>query len=125
MIFFTSHIFVKGVLFIDVLHLYILLKTIYKNMFFGKNIRLNHKLTLNGMPIEWVSEWKYLGVVLESGPIFNCSVVDRVKAFYRALNSILCIEGRADNMILLQLLETHCLPILSYGMEVVHFKNRR
>ena len=95
-----------------------------KNMFFGKNINLNIKLTLNGLPIEWVTEWKYLGIVLKSGPVFGCSVVDRVKSFYRALNSILRIEGRSDDMVLLQLLEAHCIPILTYGIEITHIINR-
>ena len=80
--------------------------------------------TLDGMPIEWVSEWKYLGLVLRSGRRFGCSVTERVKAFYRSLNSILRIEGRSDDLILLQLIETHSVPILTYAIETVHVANR-
>ena len=54
-----------------------------KNMFFGKSTHINYNPTLNGNPIEFVSEWKYLGVVLKSGPRFGCSVVERIKSFYR------------------------------------------
>ena len=41
-----------------------------KNMYFGKATELNHKTTLNGMIVDWVPEWKYLGVVLRSGAHF-------------------------------------------------------
>ena len=95
-----------------------------KNMFFGKKINLEHRLLLDGKPIEWVKEWKYLGVVLKSGTRFGCSVVERVKSFYRAFNAILRIEGRSDDMVLLRLIETHCIPILSYGSEIIHIADR-
>ena len=95
-----------------------------KNMCFGKQIQFRFHPTLNGVPIEWVEEWRYLGVVLRSGPRFGCSVTERVKAFYRSLNSILRIEGRSDDLILLQLIETHCVPILTYAIETVIVANR-
>ena len=66
----------------------------------------------------------YLGVVLKYGPRFVCSVTDRVKSFYRSLNSILRIEGRSDDTVLLQLIETHCVPILTYAIETVVIANR-
>ena len=49
-----------------------------KNVFFGKPVIINHQTTLSGSPIEWVLEWKYLGVVLRSGPRYGCSVSERV-----------------------------------------------
>ena len=96
------------------------------NMYFGKPIHFRFKPTLNGTPIDWVNEWKYLGVILRSGPRFGCSVIERVKrkAFYRSLNSILRIEGRSDDLILLQLIETHCVPILTYAIEILEIANR-
>ena len=95
-----------------------------KNMFFGKSKPINFCPELNGVPIEWVEHWKYLGVTLKSGARFGCSVTERVKSFYRALNSILRIEGRSNDMILLQLIESHCVPILSYAIEIVVVANR-
>ena len=95
-----------------------------KNMHFGKKSIIKFQPMLNGAPIDWVKEWKYLGVVLKSGARFGCSVSERVKSFYRALNSILRLEGRSNDMILLQLIETHCVPILTYAIEVVHVANR-
>ena len=54
----------------------------------------------------------------------NCSIIEHVKAFYRSLNSILQIEGHSDDMLMLQLIETHCTPILTYVIKIVHFTNR-
>ena len=95
-----------------------------KNMYFGKRKRIDYRPTLLGQSIEWVSEWKYLGIVLKSGSSFGCSVTERVKSFYKSLNSILRIEGRSNDMILLHLIETHCVPILTYSIEIVHIVNR-
>ena len=95
-----------------------------KNMVFGKDASLNHKLTLNEAQIEWVREWKYLGVVLRGGKRFGCSVTERVKSFYRSLNSILRVEGRPDDMVVLRLIESHCVPILAYAIEVIDVADR-
>ena len=95
-----------------------------KNMIFGKPTSINFKPSLSGSPIEWVSEWKYLGVVLKSGRSFGCSVVDKVKSFYRSLNSILRVEGRSQDMVLLNLIEAHCVPILAYGIETIVVADR-
>ena len=95
-----------------------------KNMYFGKRSKISFCPLLNGQPVQWVLEWKYLGVVLKSGIRFSCSITERVKSFYRSLNSILRVEGRSNDMILLQLIETHCVPILTYAIEIVYVINR-
>ena len=76
------------------------------------------------MPIDWVSQWKYLGVVLQSGKRFGCSVQERVKSFYRSLNAILRVEGRSDDLVLLRLLEAHCVPLITYAIETLHVADR-
>ena len=76
------------------------------------------------MPIDWVSQWKYLGVVLKSGRSFDCSVQERVKSFYRSLNAILRVEGKSDDLVLLRLLEAHCVPLITYGIETSHIADR-
>ena len=46
-----------------------------KLMYFGKNYSsfTCHPLSLNDKPLEFVSEWKYLGVILQTGSGFSCS----------------------------------------------------
>ena len=91
-----------------------------KNMSFGKGPSPKFKLKLDGSPIEWVDKWIYLGVTLVHGPKFGCCVDETVSKFYRAANSILRVDGRSDDIVMLRLLETHCVPILSYAIEIIH-----
>ena len=95
-----------------------------KNKYFGKATSINSQTSLNGSPIEFVPEWKYLGVVIRSGPRYGCLVSERVKTFYRSVNSILRVEGHSQDMVLLRLIEAHCLPILTYAIETCHVANR-
>ena len=67
-------------------------------------------------PLFWKKDYK----------MFDCSVIDRIKSlkkFYRCTNSILRIDGRSNDMEMLRLIETHCVPLLTYStyaMKVVH-----
>ena len=90
-----------------------------KNMVFGKSRSLP-SLQLDGKDIEWVNSWTYLGITLKSHKEFNCCIDEKIKAFYRSTNAILRIEGRSNEMVMLALLESHCLSILAYGIEVIH-----
>ena len=94
-----------------------------KNMIFGKNYSLP-PLQLDGKNIEWVECWTYLGVVLRSHSSFNCCIDKKVNLFYHCANGILRIEGRSSETVMLQLLESHCLPILTYAIEVIEMANR-
>ena len=62
-------------------------------MYFGKRHERLFQPTLNGSSLEWVNQWKYLGVDLNSHKKFDCSILNRVKKFYKSLNTILRIEG--------------------------------
>ena len=93
-------------------------------MFFGKKTEFGFRPTLNGSQITFESKWKYLGVVLRSGTRFGCSIVERVKSFYKSLNSILRVEGRSNDMVMLRLIEAHCIPILCYAIEMTDVANR-
>ena len=92
-------------------------------MSFGKKHSLA-SLCLDGKDIEWVESWPYLGVTIKSHTTFNCCIDAKVKSFYRCANGILRIDGRSNESVMLQLLETHCLPILTYAIEVIHIANR-
>ena len=84
-----------------------------------------YSLTLNGSSIEWVTKWKYLGVTLLHGHHFSCCIDETLSKFYRAANSILRVEGRSDDITMLRLLETHCVSVLSYAIDVIHISDRR
>ena len=40
------------------------------------------------------------------------------------MNAILRIEGRSNDLVMLRLLESHCLPILTYGIEIIDIHDR-
>ena len=94
-----------------------------KNLYFGKPTSNLFKPTLNGNEIEWVEEWTYLGVSLRSGKTFGCSVSERIKKFYRCANAILRIDGHSDELVMLRLVESHCIPLLTYAVEIIHIAN--
>ena len=89
-------------------------------MVFGKKRQNLFKPTLHNKQLEWVDNWTYLGVLLHSNIHFDCSVTERLKKFYKCLNAILRIDGRSDDLTMLQLLEAHCVPIITYAIEVLH-----
>ena len=91
-----------------------------KNMAFGKRVTNLCPLFLNGGKIDWVSSWKYLGVDLNSHHSFDCAIDGKLGSFYKCLNAIVRIEGRSNELVMLKLLESHCLPILTYAIEVIH-----
>ena len=95
-----------------------------KNLFFGCKTAPPHTLKLNGVEIQWETKWKYLGVTLKSGPNFDYCIQETVSKYYRALNAVLRVEGRSNDMIMLRLIEAHCIPILTYGIEIVHVRDR-
>lgn len=95
-----------------------------KNMVFGTRINPTFCVRLGNEELPWEPSCKYLGVTLKSGPTFGCCVKETIAKFYKALNTILRIDGRSDDMVMLRLLEAHCLPILSYGVEVLHVTDR-
>ena len=96
-----------------------------KNMQFGKKHDNLPLLELDGGNIEWVESWTYLGVTLLSHTTFNCCIKEKLQSFYRSANAILRIEGRSNELVMLQLLETHCLSILSYAIEVIVVADER
>ena len=96
-----------------------------KNLWFGKGVPPSVILRINNTPISWENKWKYLGVTLVHGPRFSCCIHETLGKFYRAVNSILRVDGRSDDIVMLRLLESHCISILTYAIEVLHVADRR
>ena len=38
---------------------------------------------------------------------------------------MLRVEGKSDDIVMLQLLETHCVSVLSYAIEIIHAADRK
>ena len=69
--------------------------------------------------VDWVKTWPYLGVMLRSKS-FDCSVENRIRKFYKCLNFILRIDGKSSDLVMLKLLESHCIPLLTYAIEIIN-----
>ena len=92
-----------------------------KALYFGKRCSSPFNLILNELPLDWVDTWRYLGVDLVVGRRFSCSANARIRRFYRGANAIFRIEGWSDDLTMLRLVESHCVPILTYGLEIAYF----
>src|SRR3989442_9820798 len=60
---------------------------------------------------------KYLGVSVQSSAKFSIDLSDTRRKFFISVNNILNKSKRASGMTKLELIESHCLPILLCGIE--------
>ena len=97
-----------------------------KLMYFGKGFDSFScaPIVLNGFPLEFVREWKYLGVLLLSGNSFTCTSKKSRCSFYRSVNSILNVLSGPSELVQMKLLYSTCVPILMYASDVVCFPGK-
>ena len=80
-------------------------------------------LKLYNQPIEYVSEWVYLGTTVVSGRTFSFSPNNDLRSFFRAANSLLSSLQKPNELVMMKLLYSMCVPIISYAAEVKFFKS--
>ena len=96
-----------------------------KSLIFGsKTNDVIDPLTLNGEPLQYVSQWSYLGTTITAGSslIFSCR--PELGKFYRSFNSIISSVKKPNELVLMQLLYSNCIPCLSYASEVKDVTSR-
>ena len=81
-------------------------------------------ITLNNVPLDFVHEWKYLGVLLKSEKYFTCSAKKARSAFYRSSNSILSALAGPSEMVQMKLLYSVCVPTITNACEVVTYSHK-
>ena len=89
-----------------------------KALLFGKWTDTVHPLFLNSEPIEYTDEWKYLGCTVVSGKKFSFSAGPNLRSYYCAVNSLLSAVQRPNDLVLMKLLYSNCVPVLTYAAEV-------
>jgi len=68
--------------------------------------------------ITWVSELRYLGMILVKSRSFKVCLDYAERSFYRAANAIFGKTGRlASEKMILQLIVSKCMPMLLFGLE--------
>ena len=94
-----------------------------KTLIFG-NVRdlVIAPLILDSQQIDIVSQWDYLGTTIVSGREFSFSHSNHLRSFYRLANSILSSLQKPNDLVLMNLLYSMCVPILTYAAEVKVFK---
>ena len=94
-----------------------------KTMIVGKKLSDGDysPLFLNDIPLEFVSEYKYLGVTLCNGETLSYSALQDLHSFHRAVNSILNGRVKPNNKVLLKLIYTNCVPIITYACSVKEY----
>ena len=75
-------------------------------------------LVLNNESIEFVNKWKYLGCTVVSTPKFAFSNDSELSAFYCSANSILRSLKKPNELVMMKLLYSNCVPNLTYCAEV-------
>ena len=92
-------------------------------MIFGKGCdSLNPiQLTVNNEPIEYISEWKYLGCLINGGKEFSFSPRRELATFRCSVNSFVSSVRKPSEQVLMKLLYSFSIPILTYASEVKRF----
>ena len=80
-------------------------------------------LLLRNEPLDFVDEYKYLGVDICAGKTLSFSPIATIRSFHRAANSILYSKVKPNNDILMKLLYTNCVPIITYASAVRVFSS--
>ena len=76
-------------------------------------------LRLNNDYLEWSSNVKYFGLYLTGGANFRISLNTAKQKYFGCFNTIKSIIGQQVNeMMILKLIKTYCLPRLLYGCEI-------
>ena len=94
-----------------------------KVMLFGPPVNCK-PLTLNGLPIVFSDEYKYLGVYVVAGGEFRTSAKNHLQAFYCSSNTILNILHKPSEEVQMRLLYSNCVPALTYACEVKVHESR-
>ena len=95
-----------------------------KTMIFGPPIPSPREVRIGDDPIEFVTDWKYLGTTVVGGRTFAFSSRRDLSTFFRAANSVLNVLSGAHEHTLVSLLYTNCVPILTYACGVKEYSAR-
>lgn len=76
-------------------------------------------MTLSGNTVVWTDKIKYLGVHVPAGSTFTVDLSDIRRKFFSAVNYILSNSSYFGDIVKLDLMEKHCLPLLLYCTEIL------
>ena len=74
-------------------------------------------MMLSGGTMAWADKIKYLGIWICGGKKFAIDLSECRRNFFSCVNTILNKAKRTSELLKLQLMESYCLPILTYAIE--------
>ena len=93
-------------------------------MHFGKHA-VKSKFTMYGNSLEYVTEYKYLGVVVVAGKHFSTSHMNPLIKFRSAANTVLNVHSKPSEDVLMKLLYASCVPIMTYSCEAISYTTKQ
>ena len=83
------------------------------------DVKCSNIVTSDGLALPWVDEIRYLGIFITRNRRFKCSFANSKRSFYRSVNAIFGkVLSTATVDVILHLINSKCLPVLLYGLEV-------
>ena len=89
-----------------------------KTLIFGKQRENPSPLYIGSEPIQFVTEWRYLGVFVQAGKSLSFSPRNDLRNFYSSFNSLYNMRTRPSETVLMHLLYSTCIPNLTYAADV-------
>ena len=93
-------------------------------MVFGKG-SYTPSLYMYGNLLEYVHEYKYLGVTVVAGSTFTTSNLKPLIKFRSSANTILNTRNRPSEPVQLKLLYSMCVPNITYASEVLCYSSKQ
>ena len=75
-------------------------------------------LSLGHESMEYVSQWTYLGATIVAGRTLSFTCRRELSNFYRSFNCLLSAVQKPNELVLMNLLYSNCVPSLTYAAEV-------
>ena len=80
-------------------------------------------MLLDGQEVHMAEEFKYLGIYILKGLTFVRSFVYTKIKFYRCFNAIYSKASYANEVIMVNLFKSYCVPIVTYACETTRMSN--
>ena len=82
-------------------------------------------MILDNTCIPWLDSVRYLGVYLINTKSLSFSFIQTKRNFYAALNNIRSHAINLEQLTQLSLVESYCLPLLTYASSAMSFTQRQ
>ena len=95
-----------------------------KVMIFGNDLD-SPSLSMYGNLLDYVRDYKYLGVNVVAGSTFSTSHLKPLIKFRSSANTVLNIHKRPSEQVMLKLLYSMCIPNMTYASDVLQYSSKQ